>query len=434
MSDTLGTVDEEMSPEPQRRRATSRRGRRLMIAIIIILLLGLCGISALLISYVAPRGGVADQKDAGGIEWVKSIYGWGSTPPTQLTVPQELDIDSSGNIWVTDTAHPDRAIAFTPEGKLLDQVGQDSQEKIVAVGPVNMPADGRLFLGESALDRVRVFDEGGGDLGFFAVPNPIDIDIRGNLMAVGSTSGWAIVNPENGQPVKVLGERGKDIEQYDTVNGVTIAQDGTIYVVDSYNNRLSAYDSKGERTWIVTTGAPANKVDITGGGAMAASNVTTAPAKLQLPADVTVDGRGRVVVVDSLDFSISVFDPTDGRFIAKYGAYGPQDGQFIYPSSIDYDSQRDWFAVADAGNSRVQIVRIPDSGAQVDVVAAARRTLSGPLRACLVPLLLLLLLFILFVIQRRRRKKAEQIAAEGTDEVAAPDVDDAGAPTVGGEV
>lgn len=409
----IEAVDPNMSSEPRKQdRVVSRRGRRLMIAIIIILILGLAGISLLLISLVAPRGGVANQDDAGGIEWVKSIYGWGSTPDTQLTVPQELSIDDAGNIWVTDTRFPDRALAFTPEGKLLEQVGEDSKEKIVSVGPLNMTSDGKLFLGESAMDRIRVFDAAGTDQGFISFPNPIDIDVRGSVMAVGSTSGWAIVDPDTGEPVKVIGTRGKGDTEFDTVNGVTIGQDGTIYVVDSFNNRLSAYDAEGDRKWMIITGAAGNKVDISGGGAMAASNVTTAPARLQLPADLTIDGRGRLVVIDSLDFSISVFDPKDGKFIAKYGAYGPQDGQFIYPSSISYDAQRDWFAVADSGNSRVQIVRIPDSGAQVDPAAGIRRALSGPLRACLVPLLLLLILFILFVLRSRKRKKEERLRQE----------------------
>ena len=84
-----------------------------------------------------------------------------------------------------------------------------------------------------------------------------------------------------------------------------------------------------------------------------------------------------------------MFDPKDGKFLAKYGAYGEKDGQFSYPSSIAYDPQRDWFAVADSSNSRVQIVRIPDSGA--DPLGAVRRQLAGPIRACLVPLALLLL-------------------------------------------
>ena len=57
-----------------------------------------------------------------------------------------------------------------------------------------------------------------------------------------------------------------------------------------------------------------------------------------------------------------IFSAEDGEFIAKYGAYGRDDGQFIFPSSIDYDPDRDWFAVADNGNSRVQIIRIPGSG------------------------------------------------------------------------
>ncbi|MBI5232459.1 MAG: hypothetical protein HY876_09890 [Coriobacteriales bacterium] len=420
MTDMPQDVAANVAPVPQQGTGEykSKRGRRLMIIIIILLLLGLAAITALLLSLVAPRAGVATGDEAGGLTWVKSIYGWGSTPETQLMSPQELSIDNGGLIWVTDARYPDRAIAFTPEGKLAKTVGENSKEKIVTVGPVLQALDQRLFVAEPAMDRIRVFDRSAQDMGYITFPNPIDLAAHEDRMVVGSTAGFAIINANDGKPVKVVGARGKKDNEFDTVNGVAIGEDGRIYVVDAYNNRLSAYDTEGERLWIVETGAPGNKVDLSGGGAMAASSQTDAPAKLQLPADITIDGRGRLVVVDSMDFSISVFDPKDGKFIAKYGEYGPQDGNFIYPSSISYDPQRDWFAIADAGNSRVQIIRIPDSG-PFDAAAAARRALSGPLRACLIPLLLLLLLLLFLAWRRRNEKKRQKEAAAAAAAAAA---------------
>lgn len=421
---------------PERAEYRSRRGRRLLIAIIILLLLGLGAITVLLLSLIAPRGGVASSEETNGIQWVRSIYGWGETPAEQLMAPQEVFIDRRGTIWVADANYGDRAIAFNPEGKLVGFTGTEMKEPMITVGPLAVGIEDRLFVGESSMDRMRVFDDNGDELGGFGVPNPIDIDTQGDTMAIGSQAGFVIVNPETGEPVRVVGSRGKGQDQFDTVNGVAIAEDGTIYVTDAYNNRLSAYNTEGERLWMVETGAPANQINVTGGGAMAASSDTTAPARLQLPGDVTIDGRGRLVVVDALDFSIAVFSAENGEFLAKYGEYGAKDGQFIYPSSIAYDAQRDWFAVADAGNGRVQIVRIPDSSSSVDPLAAIRRTLSGPLRACLVPLLLLLILIVAFVLNSRRRKKreAERLAAAaaaaelspvGADEVAGDESDSA---------
>ena len=66
-----------------------------------------------------------------------------------------------------------------------------------------------------------------------------------------------------------------------------------------------------------------------------------------------------------LDFSLAVFDPENGDVIAKYGTYGTEEGTFMYPSGLAYDAERDWFAVADLGNNRVQIVRLPGSSASV---------------------------------------------------------------------
>lgn len=409
MTDTVDTVDvDAIATAPDDREpVVSRRGRKLLAAIIIILILALVGISVLLVSLVAPRGGVADREEAGGAIWVRSIYGWGDTPDTQFVAPQELFIADDGTIWVTDAQYK-TAFAFNPEGKLVDVFGENTEEPVIGMGPVAVGPEGRLFVGEGVMDRVRVYDANDTEIGIFAFPNAIDIDYRDDVMVIGTTVGFAIVDPLTGEPRQLIGTRGKGVGEFDTVNGTCIGPDGTIYVTDAYNNRLSAYDADGENLWTVSTGAPANEVDLSGGGAMANSTETSAPAELQLPADVTMDGNGRLVVVDSLDFSIAVFDAENGDFIAKYGEYGALDGQFVYPSSIDYDPARNWFAVADSGNSRVQLIRIPGSGGALEPVAALRRSLSGPLRACIAPLALLLVLLVVMVLRRRKRRAQER--------------------------
>ncbi|MEI7718208.1 MAG: hypothetical protein WCI78_19340, partial [Mycobacterium sp.] len=109
----------------------------------------------------------------------------------------------------------------------------------------------------------------------------------------------------------------------------------------------------------------------------------------------------------------------DGKLIAKYGAPGTVDGQFVYPSSVAYDAFRDWFVVADTQNARLQVIRIPNSGGST--TASLGRALSGPLRACIVPLLLIILAIIAGIIYRvvKRRRKRRALAA------AAPRTDDA---------
>jgi len=232
------------------------------------------------------------------------------------------------------------------------------------------------------------------------------VAVSDDRIVVGSTAGFSILDKQ-GKVIKIIGTNGKGENQFDTVNGLAIAKDGTIYVADTYNNRISAYDKQGNRLWIVRTGNPGNKSDITGAGKQ--KTKIKEEAKLQIPLQLALDGNGRIVVVDAFDFSLTVLDPKDGNLIAKYGRFGSKDGQFMYPSGVAYDPQRDWFVVADSMNNRLQIVRLPDSGASP--LAAAARSLTGPIRACLVPLVLLLIALIAWLTSRARKRKKDQAAA-----------------------
>jgi hypothetical protein len=240
-------------------------------------------------------------------------------------------------------------------------------------------------------------------------------------IAVGSLAGFAILE-KSGKPIKVIGTRGKGDDQFDYVHGVAFGADGNVYVTDSYNNRMSAYDRTGERLWIIRTGAPANSAVTTTDGMLAAPETTgTALAgtdALQLPLGLTVDGAGRIVVIDMYESALAVFDAKTGKFVAKYGDYGAEDGQFFYPVSVGYDRDRDWFTVADALNRRVEIVRIPGSSGDLGVTATVRRNLSGPLRACLFPFLLLLLAIAAWLIGRTVRRRRAVKDKETSESIA----------------
>ena len=194
---------------------------------------------------------------------------------------------------------------------------------------------------------------------------------------------------------------------------------GDILISDQYNNRVSAYDRNGNRKWIIPTGNPANSK------AVKSSTVATEsqlPANMQIPAGMTIDGADRLVIADPFGFDLVILSAKDGRFVASYGAPGTVDGQFVYPSSVSYDPTHDWFAVADTQNGRVQIIRLPDSGGSG--LAGANRILTGPLRACIIPLLLIILAIVAGIIYRvMKRRKSRRLAPVA--EHAAEEPDDA---------
>ncbi len=91
--------------------------------------------------------------------------------------------------------------------------------------------------------------------GSFQIPKPVSVAVSEDRVVVGAISGSRF-SRSDGKPIKIVGSRGKGDDQFDYVHGVAIGDNGNIYVVDSWNNRLSAYDPTGKRLWIKRTGKP----------------------------------------------------------------------------------------------------------------------------------------------------------------------------------
>ena len=115
---------------------------------------------------------------------------------------------------------------------------------------------------------------------------------------------------------------------------------------------------------------------------------------------MTVDGSGRVLLVDPCVFAIMAVDPATGELTETWGDFGATDGTFAYPTGIDYDAERDYFVVADTANNRLQILELPGSGGSA--LSGAKRALDGPVWLCAIPLILLLIAIVLWISKRRR--------------------------------
>jgi sugar lactone lactonase YvrE len=391
----------------------SRRGRRILGLVLIVLLL-LLGLGVyLLFRLMVPAGGkLLEQTDKTGLTWVRSIYGMSNAPKDQLERTQAAVAAPDGTIWVVDGAH--RAlIHFSADGRYLGNSKGPARAPLSAPGRFTIGTDGRFYVTDSTDNAVRVLDPAGNDVGSFGVPKPVSVAVSEDRIVVGSVAGFAITD-KAGKPIKVIGTRGKGDNQFDYVHGVGIGPNGNIYIADSFNNRLSAYDPTGKRLWIVRTGPPGNSAGLDGGRLTPKATKDVAlkgTNALQLPVGMTIDGAGRIVLVDYFDSSIAVFDPKNGALIAKYGEIGGEDGQFFYPTSISYDPQTDQFAIADSMNARAQIVRIPGSGSGNGALAMVRRALAGPLRACLFPLAVILLAFLGWLVSRALRRRRARDAA-----------------------
>lgn len=141
-------------------------------------------------------------------------------------------------------------------------------------------------------------------------------------------------------PTAVWGAPGSGSGQFQSPKGVAVAPDGSLYVVDSRNNRIQKFDSSGQH--ILSWG-----------------EFGTGQGQFNEPWGVAVDAQGNVYVADWWNHRVQKFDG-DGRFIAAWGEYGITNGSlgepgvFYGPRSIAIDPKGNVY-VADTGNHRIQV-------------------------------------------------------------------------------
>ncbi|MCL2654854.1 MAG: hypothetical protein FWD65_04035 [Coriobacteriia bacterium] len=383
----------------------SPTARRIATVILVFLILLLLIATLFLLRMMKPQGTIASGDAANGVIWVRSIYSTGPDKGNQLVSPAAVAFLPNGNIAVPIvTENQANVVEFTNTGQYVKWWGGPDNTDYRLKYPTGIAVgnDGSQYFIEGPNDKIVSLTSNGKEGRWLQrMEGPSSVASRNNRVVVGGSGGFALFDI-SGKLLYQKGAQGKGDGDFDMVGGVTLDDQNNIYVVDTYNNRISKYREDGTRVWIVKTGNPGNAAPT--GKAPAGEVKSDAPANLQTPNNCVIDGSGRLVVVDPLDFSLSVFNTENGSFIGKYGTFGTEDGKFSYPTSVSYDPATDTFAVADTGNNRIQIIRLPGSGGS-SIVKKLLRSLSGPVRACCFPLLLLIILAVIYGFTKFRTKR-----------------------------
>lgn len=357
---------------------------RVLLIAAIVVLLGVLVVLGVLFARMERQPGIVRVKQD-GLEWVRSMYGFGNAAEEQFSYPYSVAIGPNGDVYGTDPMGA-RIFVFSRFGEFKRLVhtagGGTGEGQFVRPEAIHVDERGDLYIADSWAKKIIVFDDEGAYLREWPVPSsPRGITVDGGEVFVLGEGSVYVYNLA-GAEIRQFGSRGKQPGQIDAYQGIAV-RDGMVYIADAYNRRIQCFDARGTLAW-------ANPSTVETGSAIPSTHTAEVPDGFawDLPQDLTFDGAGNLVVADAFRFQLVVIDPDDGSVVGMYGDIGRDDGEFYYPTSVAYDADRDWFAVADTQNKRLQIVRLPGTTAEPARTAVARMAVS-PSRYLGIPVALL---------------------------------------------
>ena len=186
-----------------------------------------------------------------------------------------------------------------------------------------------------------------GDEGLFQSAHSVTVDRQGFLWATDSAAHVVHKFSADGRLLMTLGKKGvagdnTSRDLFNQPNHVAIAPDGDIYVSDGYVNARVVHFSKDGHFVRIIGG-------VKGSG----------PGQLQLPHGVALDSQGRILVNDSDNQRVSVFDK-GGRFVEAW-PYPSRGGIAVAADDTVY--------ISDVNAGIVNIVR---NGKAIESIAAER--------------------------------------------------------------
>lgn len=259
----------------------------------------------------------------------------GEEEPGQLGRPLGIDVDKDGNLFVLDGLNK-VIFAYSRDGQYLRTIGKpDDFSRPAGLG---VSADGsRIYavdIGGSSSDthKILVYDGNNGDKlseigkrgskpGELNLPRDVTVAPDGSLYVVDGGNFRVQKFSPDGTFISTFGSIGRQGGQFSRPKEGALDKDGNIYVADAAFGNFQIFNPEGQL--LLAIGRRSDK-----GG----------PAKFMLPAGIAVDTDGRIYFVDQFFQKVDVFRPislglTEG-FTNKdlRGKYNPNPDELAKPA------------------------------------------------------------------------------------------------------
>ena len=267
-----------------------------------------------------------------------------------------------GRIYVGDSARR-TVMVFDIPGKKFFQIGleenENGQGKLSKPLGIDIDKAGNVYVLDATLKLINVYTGDGEFIRSFGSPaqlyKPAGLGVSSDGTRVyavdigGSSSNEhkiVVFNGITGEYLSTIGERGGGPGQFNLPRDVTVAPDGTIYVVDGGNFRVQKFNK--DQQFVSMFGSIGRQA-----------------GQFSRPKEAAVDPSGNLYVVDTIFGNFQIFNP-EGQLLMSIGQRSNTNGPALYslPSGIAIDDDGRVYVV-DQFFKRVDIFRpasLPEDG------------------------------------------------------------------------
>ena len=180
---------------------------------------------------------------------------WPELPQPWYFNPRGMAIDSSGYVYVADTAN-DRIQKFYSNGNFITKWGSEGTGDGEFHWPPGIAVDssGYVYVADAGNDRIQKFDSdgnfitkwgssGSGD-GEFSWLEGIAVDSSGYVYVVDSGNDRIQKFDSYGNFITKWGSSGSGDDEFSWLEGIAVDSSGCVYVVDSGNDRIQKFAPK----------------------------------------------------------------------------------------------------------------------------------------------------------------------------------------------